>query len=113
MLINDVELKAIQGDVFRFTVLAHEDLTDLLVRCDVRAGGTLVKHVDTTAGISLDGYDPVTNTTLVTVTIGATTTATWTFGAARFDVEVVPEDAEETHKIAKGWVKLEPEATYE
>jgi hypothetical protein len=112
-LINDVELKAIQGDVFRFTVLAHEDLTGLLVRCDVRSGGTLVKHVDTTTGISLGTYDAVTETTLVTVTIGALATATWTFGAARFDVEVVPADPEETHKIAKGWVKLEPEATYE
>jgi hypothetical protein len=113
MLKNDVTLKAIQGDVFRFTVLAHEDLTGLLVRADVRSGGTLVKHVDTTAGIVLGTYDAVANTTLVTVTIGATTTATWTFATARFDVEVVPADTEETHKIAKGWITLEPEATYD
>lgn len=113
MLINDVTLNAIQGDVFRFTVLVHEDLTGLLVRGDIRAGGTLVKHVDTTAGIVLGTYDPVANTTLVTVTIGATTTATWTFATARFDVEVVPADTEETHKIAKGWIKLDPEATYD
>lgn len=113
MLINDVTLNAIQGDVFRFTVLVHEDLTSLLVRCDIRSGGTVVKHVDTTAGIVLGTYDPVALTQLVTVTIGATTTATWTFATARFDVEAVPVDAEETHKIAKGWIKLDPEATYE
>lgn len=113
MLINDVTLNAIQGDVFRFTVLAREDLSGLLVRCDIRSSGTLVKHVDTTAGIVLGTYDPVAGITLVTVTIGALTTATWTFATARFDVEVVPTDTEETHKIAKGWVKLEPEATYD
>jgi hypothetical protein len=114
MLTNDVELKAMQGDVFRFTVLPHEDLTGLLVRGDIRSGGTLLKRVDTVSGgIVLGTYDPVALTTLVTVTVGASTTATWTFATARFDVEVVPADAEETHKIAKGNISLMTEETHD
>ncbi len=114
MLINDVELKAIQGDVFRFTILAHGDLTGLTLQGDIRAGSTLVKHLTNTAmgGITLGTYDGVTNTTLVTVTVGAMTTATWTFATARFDVEVIPTDPEETYKIAKGVIELATEETH-
>lgn len=114
MLINDVELKAIQGDVFRFTVLAHGDLTGLAVQGDIRSGGTLVKHLANAAlgGITLDTYDAVADRTLVTVTVGALTTATWTFATARFDIEVVPADPEETYKIAKGTISLLTEETH-
>jgi hypothetical protein len=115
MLVNDVTLNAMQGDVFRFTVLPHEDLTGLPVRCDIRANGTVVKHLTNAAlgGITVGSYDPVTNTTLVTLTVGASVTATWVFATARFDVEVVPVNPEETHKIAKGIISLMTEETHD
>jgi hypothetical protein len=114
MLINDVTLNAIQGDMFRFTVAALGDVTGLTLAGDIRANGTLVKHLSNAAlgGIVLGAYDAVTDTTLVTVTVGAMTTATWTFATARFDVEVVPADPEETYKIAKGVIELATEETH-
>jgi hypothetical protein len=115
MLINDVTLKAIQGDMFRFTILARGDLTGLAVAGEIRSGGTLVKHLTTEmgGGITLGTYDAVTDRTLVTVAVGARTTTTWTFAAAHFDIEVTPTDPDEAYKIAKGVIELMTEETHD
>lgn len=115
MLVNKVALRAIQGDVFRFTVLAPWDLTGCSVACDIRDGDTLVEHLTSTpaSGIMVGTYDAEAGTTLVTVKVGATKTALWNFGVARFDVEVTPPAGQdEAYKIARGSITLAAEVTH-